>query len=56
MIDTVPIFTPDGFRAAMPVDGRDTIVRQPDGIHLNDTGARLLADEVLESLRADFSY
>ena len=56
VIDTVPIFTPDGYRAAMPVDGRDTIVRQPDGIHLNDTGAGLLADEVLKALRADFSY
>ena len=36
-IDTVPIFTPGGsYRDAMDVDGKQTIVREPDGIHLND--------------------
>ena len=40
----------------MPVDGRDTIVREADGIHLNDNGAQLLADDVLEAIRRDFAY
>jgi lysophospholipase L1-like esterase len=56
VVDTVPIFTPSGYRAAMQVDGSETIVRQPDGIHLNDVGAGLLAEDVLDALRVDFSY
>jgi len=56
VIDTVPIFTPRGYRAAMPVDGTDTIVRASDGIHLNETGANLLAGVVLDRIREDFDY
>jgi hypothetical protein len=56
VIDTVPIFTPDGYRAAMTIGGRDTIVRQADGIHLNEAGSRLLADRVLDRLGQDFEY
>jgi uncharacterized protein len=56
LIDTVPTFTPSGYRDAMPVDGRDTIVRDPDGIHLNDAGSRILADMVLDRIRLDFSF
>jgi lysophospholipase L1-like esterase len=56
VVDTVPTFTPHGYRDAMSIDGRETIVREADGIHLNDTGAALLADIVVEQLRADFSY
>ena len=51
-----PTFTPGGYRDAMPVDGRETIVRDADGIHLNEAGADLLADAVLEALRRDFEY
>jgi hypothetical protein len=52
----VPIFTPHGWRAAMPVGGRETIVRQADGIHLNDAGAQLLSCVVLNRIRGDFVY
>jgi hypothetical protein len=54
--DMGAIFTPGKrYRDAMTVDGREQIVRQPDGIHLNGTGARLAADKVVEELRADFN-
>ncbi len=55
ILDTVPIFTP-GFvyRDAMTVAGQPTIVRQPDGIHLNDAGANVAADAVLSIVAKDF--
>jgi lysophospholipase L1-like esterase len=56
LIDTVPVFTPTGYRDAMTVNGRPTIVRASDGIHLNDTGAELLAGIVLRRLGQDFTY
>jgi hypothetical protein len=56
IVDTVATFTPSGYRDAMPIDGRETIVREADGIHLNEAGAELLADDVLEALRRDFEY
>ena len=34
LIDSVPIFTPSGYRDAMPIAGTDTIVRESDGVHL----------------------
>jgi lysophospholipase L1-like esterase len=55
VIDTVPTFTPHGYRDAMPVGGRNTIVRQPDGIHLNNAGAALLAGIVLARVDRDFA-
>jgi hypothetical protein len=55
VIDTVPTFTPDGYRDAMNVHGTSTIVREADGIHLNAAGARVLATIVLGELRGDFS-
>ncbi|HEX8121626.1 MAG TPA: hypothetical protein VF549_10230 [Solirubrobacteraceae bacterium] len=56
VIDTVPIFTPGfEYRASMDVDGRDTIVRESDGIHLNDAGAKIAADHVMDALARDFS-
>jgi hypothetical protein len=56
LIDTVPIFTPTGYRDAMDVGGRSTIVRESDGIHLNQKGAGLLADVVLKRIGADFTF
>jgi hypothetical protein len=56
VIDTNPTFTPKGYRDAMPVNGTQTIVRQPDGIHLNDAGADLLAGIVLGRMRQDFTF
>jgi hypothetical protein len=50
------IFTPGNkYRDAMTVDGREQIVRQADGIHLNGTGSRVAADDVLAALRDDFT-
>jgi lysophospholipase L1-like esterase len=56
VIDTVPIFTPNGYRDAMPIEGTQTIVREPDGIHLNAAGSRLLARYVFADLTHDYSY
>jgi hypothetical protein len=56
VIDSVPIFTPAGYRDAMSVGGVQTIVREPDGIHLNDAGSRFLAGYVLSDISRDFTY
>jgi hypothetical protein len=50
------IFTPGNkYRDAMTVNGREQLVRQSDGVHLNGTGSRLAADDVIEALRQDFT-
>jgi lysophospholipase L1-like esterase len=55
VLDMSGVFTPGGrYRAAMDVGGRATIVRRPDGIHLNDAGANIATGVVLGRLRADF--
>ena len=55
VLDMSSVFTPGGrYRAAQDVGGRTTIVRRPDGIHLNDAGAQVATDIVLERMRADF--
>jgi hypothetical protein len=56
VIDTGAIFTPNGYRDAMKVGGVESIVRQPDGIHLNEKGAGLLASTLLQQIRRDFVY
>jgi lysophospholipase L1-like esterase len=56
VIDTVPAFTPAGYRDAMDVHGTRTIVREADGIHLNEAGSRLLSDIVLQRMGRDFVY
>jgi lysophospholipase L1-like esterase len=49
------LFTPGGrYRDAMTVAGRQEIVREGDGIHLNRTGADVAAGTVLDALREDF--
>lgn len=54
--DMTQLFTPGGkYRAAMPINGRSTIVRMPDGIHLNEAGAALAAQVVIGRLKADFA-
>jgi hypothetical protein len=56
ILDMGAIFTPGNkYRDAMTVDGREQIVRQADGIHLNGTGSRVAADDVLAALREDFT-
>ncbi len=55
VIDTVPIFTPSNrYRDAMMVDGEETIVRESDGIHLNEAGAGVAAAAVLRLIDRDF--
>jgi uncharacterized protein len=56
VVDATAIFTPDGYRDAMEVNGRRTIVREADGIHLNQAGAGLLADEMLDRIAQDYVY
>lgn len=57
IVDDAAIVTPgDRFRNAMEVDGSETIVREPDGIHLNRAGSEVAADAVEEALRRDFTY
>jgi hypothetical protein len=55
IIDMVPVFTPNFvYRDAMTVNGQPTIVRQPDGIHLNDAGSQLAANIVISAVGQDF--
>jgi lysophospholipase L1-like esterase len=57
VIDTVPVFTTGNiYRDAMKVNGSQAIVRQADGIHLNDAGASLLTEGVLARIGQDFTY
>ncbi len=56
VLDMNEVFTPGGrYRAAMPVDGQETLVRRQDGIHLNDAGAGVALEIVLARIRADFA-
>jgi hypothetical protein len=51
VFDTVPIFTP-GLKYRDAMDGK--IVRQADGIHLNEAGARIAAERVIALIDRDF--
>jgi hypothetical protein len=56
VLDMTQTFTPGGrYRAAMPISGRSTIVRLPDGIHLNEAGSALAAGIVIGRLKQDFA-
>ena len=56
IIDLVPIFTPGGiYSDTIDIDGEETIVRESDGLHLNETGASVAADAVIEKLGQDFN-
>jgi hypothetical protein len=55
VLDMSALFTPGfRYRDAMEVEGRRRLVREPDGIHLNDAGAALAADAVEGALARDF--
>jgi len=57
VVDTVPVFTPgEKYRDAMDVDGSEKIVRESDGIHLNDTGSAVAAEVVLDRVDDDFTF
>jgi hypothetical protein len=56
VIDTVPVFTPgERYRDSMTIDGQPTIVRESDGIHLNDAGSAQAAKLVLADIDRDFT-
>jgi lysophospholipase L1-like esterase len=55
VLDLTALFTPGGrYRDDMTVDGKEQLVRQADGIHLNETGSELAADRVLDAIAQDF--
>jgi lysophospholipase L1-like esterase len=57
VVDTISLFTPgDRYRDTIDVDGKSTLVRESDGIHLNQVGSGLMADELLRVLAERFSY
>jgi lysophospholipase L1-like esterase len=57
VVDTVPVFTPGfRYRDAMSVGGQQTIVRQSDGIHLNDAGSALEAKLVVAQLEQSYTF
>jgi lysophospholipase L1-like esterase len=57
VVDLIPTFTPgDAYRDSIPIDGKDTIVRMSDGIHLNEDGSAVAADLVLQAIDRDFDY
>jgi lysophospholipase L1-like esterase len=57
LLDMGRTFTPGGqYRDAMEVDGKKEIVRESDGIHLNEVGAGVAADLVLAAMRRDFTW
>jgi lysophospholipase L1-like esterase len=56
IIDTVPVFTPGNqYRDAMTIGGQLQIVRQSDGIHLNNAGSALASKLVLAAVDQDFT-
>jgi hypothetical protein len=56
VFDTVPIFTPGAkYRDAMDINGTEKIVRESDGIHLNQAGSSFLADQLLPVIDKDFT-
>ena len=57
VVDLIPTFTPgDSYRDSISINGTDTIVRMPDGIHLNEAGSSVAADLVLAAIKRDFTY
>jgi hypothetical protein len=57
VVDLIPRFTPgDRYRDSIDINGTQTIVRESDGIHLNEDGSSVAADIVLQALDRDFDY
>jgi lysophospholipase L1-like esterase len=55
-VDMVEPFTPgDRYRDSIEIDGDETIVRESDGIHLNDAGSAYAAEIVLAAIDEDFT-
>jgi hypothetical protein len=54
LLDMAALFTPGyEFRRRMEVDGERVIVREPDGVHLNENGAKLAVRVIRRALLAD---
>jgi hypothetical protein len=54
VIDMRRVFTPDGkFHSSIRRHGRRVVVRQSDGIHLNERGAAIAARVVVRHMRRD---
>jgi lysophospholipase L1-like esterase len=57
VVDMIPTFTPgEKYRDSIEVDGEQKIVRESDGIHLNDVGSAVAAGIVLDAIDEDFSH
>jgi uncharacterized protein len=57
VVDLIPRFTPgDRYRDSIDINGNQTIVRESDGIHLNEEGSSVAADLVLAAVNRDFEY
>jgi hypothetical protein len=57
VVDTVPIFTPGGvYRDAMKIGGVETIVRESDGVHLNDAGSSYLAGILIKLIGRNWTF
>jgi hypothetical protein len=55
ILDTVPVFTPGNhYRDSMTINGQPTIVRESDGIHLNNAGSALASKLVLALIKQDY--
>jgi len=57
VVEAAELFSPGfRYRDGLEVDGRERLVRDPDGIHLNERGAELLADRLVVRLGRDFVF
>jgi lysophospholipase L1-like esterase len=57
VVDLQPTFTPgDSYRDSIEIEGKQTIVRESDGIHLNEEGSSVAGDLVLDAVNRDFDY
>ncbi|MCK9250470.1 MAG: GDSL-type esterase/lipase family protein [Solirubrobacteraceae bacterium] len=55
VIDLAEAFTPGGrYRDAMTIDGRERVVRESDGIHLNQAGSAHAAEIVRRAIERDY--
>ena len=57
IVDMVRVFTPNyDYRDSIEIGGRDEIVRDSDGIHLNDEGSKVAADQLQRVMSGDFTW
>ncbi len=55
VLDMSALFTPGGrYRSNMPIGGENRLVREADGVHLNEAGSELAAGAVLRAVGQDF--